>query len=49
VAETSWFKRNIVSLLNKINGRVNVVDQIADIKAIKNINSEAELLNFIKE
>lgn len=49
IAQTWWFKRWLIKALNKINGRVNVSEKIADIQTIKQISSDVEFENWLKQ
>jgi hypothetical protein len=48
VAQTNWFRRNMINVLNKINGRATQADKVADLKKIQQISNETQLQEFLK-
>jgi len=47
LAQSNWFKKNTIKILNKLNGKKPVANKVADIKAIKKISNEAELNEWL--
>lgn len=47
IANSNWFRKGYVKVLNKINGAETISEKVANIEAIKKIQNEKDLNNYL--
>lgn len=47
IANSNWFRNGYVKVLNKINGAETISEKLANIEAIKKIQNEKDLNNYL--
>lgn len=47
IANSNWFRKGYVKVLNKINGAETISEKLANIEAIKKIQNEKDLNNYL--
>jgi len=48
IAQSSWFKKNLIKLSNMVNGKATTAEKVADMIKIRNISNKTELENLLK-